>query len=76
MTNITSICLRHKTNKHYVYSISPDGRSKIFSKDFLEFLDKFFEAYNRKDEEKSYEEDLYEKEEDVESEESHSMYEK
>lgn len=65
-----------RANKNYVYSMSPDGKSKLFAKDFLEFLDKFLEVYDRKDAEKSYEKDLYEKEEDVESEEFNRMYEK
>jgi len=47
-----------RKNKFNIYSMSLDGKSKIFAKDFLEFLDKFFEAYERKSEEKSYEKDL------------------
>lgn len=46
-------------NKDNVYSISPDGKSKLFSRNFLEFLDMFFETYERKFEEGYfYQEDL------------------
>ncbi len=49
-------------NKENIYSISSDGKSKLFAKGFLEFLDKFFEAYERKSEEESYQEEAYEAE--------------
>lgn len=50
----------------FIYSMSPDGKSRIFAKSFLEFLDKFFETYNIKKEEDVYEksiceENVYEK---------------
>lgn len=51
-----------RKNKNYVYSVNLEGRSKIFANDFLDFLDKFFEAYERQREEESYEEDIYEDE--------------
>ncbi|WP_162789913.1 SMI1/KNR4 family protein [Cardinium endosymbiont of Sogatella furcifera] len=48
--------------KENIYSISPDGKSKLFAKDFLEFLDKFFESYERKFEEETYQGEVYQEE--------------
>lgn len=44
-------------NKGNIYSMTLDGKSKFFANSFLEFLDKFFEAYERKSEQESYEEE-------------------
>ncbi|WP_223262001.1 SMI1/KNR4 family protein [Cardinium endosymbiont of Dermatophagoides farinae] len=63
-----------RTNKNNIYSMSLDGRSSLFARSFSEFLDKFSEAYERKNEKEDYEKDLYKEEEDVESEEFNRMY--
>lgn len=52
-----------RKKKKNIYSIRPNGESKLFAKDFLEFLEKFFEAYERKYEEEAYQEENYESDE-------------
>lgn len=49
-----------RDTKGYIYSMSPDGKSMIFAKSFLDFLDKFFEYYNNKKEEDLYEDNISE----------------
>ena len=36
-----------------------DGKSTIFARDFLEFMCKFAEIYEKKNEEEDYEKNLY-----------------
>ncbi|WP_250237726.1 SMI1/KNR4 family protein [Cardinium endosymbiont of Oedothorax gibbosus] len=52
--------IKYKKNKKWlIYSMDRYGKSKIFAKNFLEFLDKFFEAYEIKTEEGDSEEEEY-----------------
>lgn len=55
-------------NKNYIYSLNHEGRTKIYAKNFLDFLDKFFESFQRKDEEREYANELFETEDNESSE--------
>lgn len=46
--------------KGYIYSMSSEGKSKIFAKGFLDFLKKLFESYKDKKEENVYEKSICE----------------